>query len=706
MRNTKFRVKLLLAFGIVLFLVAVSGVFSFYELEQSSLQVSFVTVDSLSALLDESETKENGTNLILAIRTYRLTESPEDLDTLKKAFNEMDKSLNDSDLLLKKFPRLDVPIKFIGLIRGETETFLKKTQEGIDMVAKKKALYNNLVEARKHAFDSMIELRNIVLKDVIDASKVNDDEAVVRRTKQLEIIGKISDMMAEVRGTTSRLVENKASKDLEELAVKQIEPLQSLIVELEALIFSQERKQYVMDIKVSFDNWEKAVKDFVQEHSATLNLFVNQVGPSQAEFAKTLKEYESELISNMQELSEETTSKLYLTRIVLVASLLMAIVIGVIVAFLFARLISKPLNKVVDLAKRAECGDLTIKKADFGYDGTDEIGTLVDAISSMVSGQEQVTRKVIELTKNVTDEAQTLAATSQETNASMEEIRASIQDVNRLSESNAAALEQSNAGISEMAEGASSVARSSTDGAEDVEKTGNITEKAVSMVESVIEEMNAVGKKSSENEDQIRKLAESVEHISSFVTVITNIADQTNLLALNAAIEAARAGEAGRGFAVVADEVRKLAEESGNAAKSVSQLISSLQANAKSAISGTRESAEIIKDTLHRAGDAQKALNESISSIKHVNEVIQNIAAVAEEQAASSKEMAAAISTVTNGMNEVNNRINAVHQSTDGASTAAENVATSAATLSSLAETLNRLLLHFKLDEVKQLAKR
>ena len=123
-------------------------------------------------------------------------------------------------------------------------------------------------------------------------------------------------------------------------------------------------------------------------------------------------------------------------------------------------------------------------------------------------------------------------------------------------------------------------AQAATDCAEFISQTTVVSGQAVEMVQEMIEDMGLLFRKSQESGEKLRELVESVGQISGFMGVITSIADQTNLLALNAAIEAARAGEAGRGFAVVAEEVRKLAEDSGQAANNVKGLITTLQTGA------------------------------------------------------------------------------------------------------------------------------
>jgi len=264
-----------------------------------------------------------------------------------------------------------------------------------------------------------------------------------------------------------------------------------------------------------------------------------------------------------------------------------------------------------------------------------------------------------------------------------------------LSEGSAAALEETGAGVHEVAESASSAARASEEGAEAAAATRETSEKAVKEVEHSIRLIRDGGQKVQETAREMQEVAKAVDSISGFVATITSIADQTNLLALNAAIEAARAGEHGRGFAVVADEVRKLAEQSGHAAQEVQKLISALENGAERSLSVTGEAKSIMENTVKSAEGALQELNRAMAQIAKSTDAMQGIAAVAQEQAASAEEMTAGVEQVSRSTGEVMEAIRQIKTASGETVDASRNLAVEAQALAENAEKIDRLLSGF-----------
>jgi len=191
-------------------------------------------------------------------------------------------------------------------------------------------------------------------------------------------------------------------------------------------------------------------------------------------------------------------------------------------------------------------------------------------------------------------------------------------------------------------------------------------------------------------------LAEAVDSIAGFVGAITGFADQTNLLALNAAIEAARAGEAGRGFAVVADEVRKLAEESNRAAREISNLMDSLSGYASESIKATEEEEQTLRMVVEKTGALQKTLESSMHELGSMDAELKKVSDLARTQSLSNIEMAEAVNSIAKGTSDIVERLEGIRNSTQDARRAFESVTEQADALLEGMEEMERQLGQFK----------
>ncbi|MDD3363505.1 MAG: methyl-accepting chemotaxis protein [Syntrophomonas sp.] len=312
----------------------------------------------------------------------------------------------------------------------------------------------------------------------------------------------------------------------------------------------------------------------------------------------------------------------------------LGILLGFLAALMLAYTVHKPLERINGSIARSSEGDLTSM---IPQQGKDELGQLASLINVMITRMSELIGNTKNLIVNVSQSTSELLNRSEMSASLMKDMTFQSEEMSSTAASQAELTGKSKMVIGEMsvaiqqlagnAQEVASSAMTATNKAEDGEKQ---VEKAISQISIISETVNSTA-------IIIEGLGTKSQEIGQIVDLITNIANQTNLLALNAAIEAARAGEQGRGFAVVAEEVRKLAEESGEAAKRIASLVKEVQNEADSAVDAMQAGTKEVAMGTQVVGNAGLAFEHIIEAINTVNQQIQEVSAASEQMAASAE---------------------------------------------------------------------
>nr|WP_322941298.1 methyl-accepting chemotaxis protein [Pseudomonas sp. s4] len=294
-----------------------------------------------------------------------------------------------------------------------------------------------------------------------------------------------------------------------------------------------------------------------------------------------------------------------------------AVVLGLCAALLITRLIVVPLRQSVTFAQRIAAGDLS---QDITQARRDEVGQLLEAMQAM-------TVSLRNLVSRIGGGVGQIAAAAEQLSAITAQTSAGVQTQKLETEQTATAMHQMAATVQEVAQNAEQASLAARDADLEAQQGNRVVQQAVDQIDSLAGEVE-------QSAQAIAELNQESVRISSVLEVIRGVAEQTNLLALNAAIEAARAGEQGRGFAVVADEVRALAKRAQDSTEEIESLIAGLQRMAKGAVQQMDSSRDLTRRTVELAGEAGDALGRITQAVSTIEQMNQQIAAAAEEQSA------------------------------------------------------------------------
>ena len=424
---------------------------------------------------------------------------------------------------------------------------------------------------------------------------VNREPAALRETE-----GRIADLIGKLQEARKNYAALPAG-DEEAGVFRQFEATLAGFLDVQAQVLELSRQDKVEDMRNMINTRMKDATDLMGTQINQL-IVINKAGATQA--AVTAK----------QQYDVATAG--------IIGVAVVAVLMTLLLAWLLTRSIVNPLSRAVHAAEEIAAGDLT---RPITIDGKDEATQLLKALVTMQLNL----RQTIEL---ISGSATQLASAAEELSAVTEESSRGLQQQNN-------EIEQAATAVNEMTAAVEEVARNAVSTSEASQQSNQTARQGRDRVVETVKSIQGMTQQIQDTTALVQGLAEQGRDIGKVLDVIRSIAEQTNLLALNAAIEAARAGEAGRGFAVVADEVRALAHRTAQSTTEIEQMVAGIQTRTGDAVQSMSRNTESTRSTLSlasSAGDALELITEAISQINERNLVI---ASASEEQAQVSREV-------------------------------------------------------------------
>ncbi|MEM5766970.1 MAG: methyl-accepting chemotaxis protein [Bacillota bacterium] len=373
---------------------------------------------------------------------------------------------------------------------------------------------------------------------------------------------------------------------------------------------------------------------------------------------------------------------------------LLGLAISVLVAYYLARRIARPLENLAGAAGEVAAGDLSISAPP--VTGNDEIGQLMTSFKVMIDNLRATVLQVQKSAEHVTSSSEELTATAEQARQATQQVTVVFNEVAADTEQQMNAVNEASALIEQMSAGIQQVAANANTVAESSEKTAAAAQQGNESVDLAVSQMENIEKTVSRSAEVVAKLGERSKEIGQIVDTISGIAGQTNLLALNAAIEAARAGEQGRGFAVVAEEVRKLAEQSQEAAKQIAELIGEIQGDTEKAVVAMHDGTREVKVGGEVVNNAGQAFREIMNSIKLMTEEVKEISGAIQQMASGSQQILVSIKDVEKISKATLGQTQVVYASTEEQVSSIDEIATFSESLAAMAKDLQDAIDSFK----------